>query len=41
VYVDGKLLITLKGDTIVPDFLRILDDYVERRYAEPDGVPVS
>jgi len=32
VYVDGKLLVTLKGDTIVPDFLRILDDYVERRY---------
>jgi (E)-4-hydroxy-3-methylbut-2-enyl-diphosphate synthase len=41
VYVDGKLLITLKGDTIVSDFLRILDDYVERRYAEPDGVLVS
>lgn len=41
VYVDGKLLVTLKGDTIVPDFLRILDDYVERRYVEPDGVPVS
>jgi (E)-4-hydroxy-3-methylbut-2-enyl-diphosphate synthase len=32
VYVDGKLLLTLKGDTIVPEFLRILDDYVERRY---------
>jgi 1-hydroxy-2-methyl-2-(E)-butenyl 4-diphosphate synthase len=41
VYVDGKLLITLKGDTIVPDFLRILDDYVERRYAEPAGVLAS
>ncbi|HEY4671261.1 MAG TPA: flavodoxin-dependent (E)-4-hydroxy-3-methylbut-2-enyl-diphosphate synthase [Gemmatimonadaceae bacterium] len=32
VYVDGKLLLTLKGDTIVPEFLRILDDYVERCY---------
>ncbi len=41
VYVDGKLLVTLKGDTIIPDFLRILADYVERRYARPDGVPVS
>jgi len=41
VYVDGKLLVTLKGDTIVPDFLRILDDYVERRYAEPGAVLVS
>jgi (E)-4-hydroxy-3-methylbut-2-enyl-diphosphate synthase len=33
VYVDGKLFVTLKGETIVPEFLRILDDYVERRYA--------
>ncbi|HST08685.1 MAG TPA: flavodoxin-dependent (E)-4-hydroxy-3-methylbut-2-enyl-diphosphate synthase, partial [Gemmatimonadaceae bacterium] len=32
VYVDGKLLLTLKGDTIVPEFLRILDEYVEKRY---------
>ena len=33
VYVDGKLMVTLKGETIVPDFLRILEDYVERTYA--------
>ncbi|HLV25620.1 MAG TPA: flavodoxin-dependent (E)-4-hydroxy-3-methylbut-2-enyl-diphosphate synthase [Gemmatimonadales bacterium] len=33
VYVDGKLLKTLKGDDIVPRFLEILDDYVERRYS--------
>lgn len=32
VYVDGKLKVTLKGDTIVPEFLRILEDYVERTY---------
>ena len=32
VYVDGVLQITLKGDTIVADFLKILDDYVESRY---------
>jgi len=32
VYVDGKLLITLKGERIVPEFLRILEDYVERTY---------
>jgi (E)-4-hydroxy-3-methylbut-2-enyl-diphosphate synthase len=32
VYVDGRLLTTLKGDTIVADFLAILDDYVARRY---------
>jgi (E)-4-hydroxy-3-methylbut-2-enyl-diphosphate synthase len=32
VYVDGRLHVTLKGDTIVPDFLRILEDYVVRTY---------
>jgi len=32
VYVDGALKVTLKGDTIVADFLRILDDYVEERF---------
>jgi (E)-4-hydroxy-3-methylbut-2-enyl-diphosphate synthase len=32
VYVDGALKLTLKGDTIVADFLRMLDDYVEQRF---------
>jgi len=32
VYVDGKLRVTLKGENIVPDFLKILDDYVEKTY---------
>jgi (E)-4-hydroxy-3-methylbut-2-enyl-diphosphate synthase len=32
VYIDGKLSVTLKGETIVPEFLQILDDYVERTY---------
>ena len=32
VYVDGALKVTLKGDTIVADFLRILDGYVETRF---------
>jgi (E)-4-hydroxy-3-methylbut-2-enyl-diphosphate synthase len=37
VYVDGRLLVTLRGDNIVTDFLGILDDYVASRYrtAEP------
>jgi (E)-4-hydroxy-3-methylbut-2-enyl-diphosphate synthase len=34
VYVDGKLMVTLKGETIVPEFLRILDSYVEKTYGE-------
>ena len=33
VYVDGKLFTTLKGDNIVPEFLAILETYVERTYA--------
>ena len=32
VFVDGALKLTLKGETIVADFLKILDDYVEKRY---------
>jgi (E)-4-hydroxy-3-methylbut-2-enyl-diphosphate synthase len=32
VYVDGRLLVTLRGDHIVPEFLGILDDYVAARY---------
>ena len=41
VYMDGRLLTTLKGATIVPEFIRILDDYVARRYgaAGPDSSP--
>jgi (E)-4-hydroxy-3-methylbut-2-enyl-diphosphate synthase len=41
VYVDGKLMVTLKGDNIVPEFLQILEDYVDRTYAaerEPAAV---
>ena len=32
VYIDGKLSVTLKGDGIVPEFLKILEDYVDRTY---------
>src|ERR1700745_2988276 len=31
-YVDVRLSTTLKGDTIVSEFLKILDDYVEKTY---------
>jgi (E)-4-hydroxy-3-methylbut-2-enyl-diphosphate synthase len=33
VFVDGEKTETLRGDDIVPRFLAILDDYVERRYS--------
>ena len=32
VYVDGRLMTTLRGDTIVADFKKILDEYVDNRY---------
>ena len=33
VYVDGRLKVTLKGDTIVADFLQLLEEYVATRFA--------
>src|SRR5499425_1139300 len=33
VYVDGRLFTTLRGDHIVAEFLRILDEYVDSHYA--------
>jgi (E)-4-hydroxy-3-methylbut-2-enyl-diphosphate synthase len=32
VYVDGKLMTTLRGEGIVPEFLTILEEYVRTRY---------
>jgi (E)-4-hydroxy-3-methylbut-2-enyl-diphosphate synthase len=32
VFIDGKLDRTLRGDAIVPEFLAILDAYIERRF---------
>jgi (E)-4-hydroxy-3-methylbut-2-enyl-diphosphate synthase len=34
VYVDGKLLVTLKGDSIVQEFIGILNEYVQGRYRQ-------
>ncbi len=38
VFVDGEKTETLRGDDIVPRFLAILDDYIERRYPAPGSV---
>ena len=35
VFVDGRLLLTLKGETIVADFIRILNEYVASHYGNP------
>jgi (E)-4-hydroxy-3-methylbut-2-enyl-diphosphate synthase len=32
VFVDGRLMTTLRGDSIVRDFIKILDEYVAARY---------
>jgi (E)-4-hydroxy-3-methylbut-2-enyl-diphosphate synthase len=32
VYVDGRLLTTLRGERIAAEFIAILEDYVARRY---------
>ncbi len=41
VYVDGRLFTTLKGDRIVAEFIKILDDYVESHYATREKEEVS
>ena len=33
VFVDGEKTVTLRGENIARDFIAIIDDYVERRYA--------
>ncbi len=39
VYVDGAF-VTLEGPTIVPDFIRILDEYIKAHYASREEEPV-
>jgi (E)-4-hydroxy-3-methylbut-2-enyl-diphosphate synthase len=39
VYVDGRLLTTLRGETIVADFKKILDEYVQTRYGSAASAP--
>jgi (E)-4-hydroxy-3-methylbut-2-enyl-diphosphate synthase len=36
VYVDGRLLTTLRGSSIVHDFMTILEDYVQTRYTRAE-----
>src|SRR6202790_5615600 len=38
VYVDGRLFTTLKGDHIVAEFIKIMDEYVESHYAAREEV---
>jgi (E)-4-hydroxy-3-methylbut-2-enyl-diphosphate synthase len=37
VYIDGRLVTTLKGPSIVSEFIKILEEYVEQRYVAISG----
>jgi (E)-4-hydroxy-3-methylbut-2-enyl-diphosphate synthase len=39
VYVDGKLVTTLKGDGIVEEFIGMLNSYVDKHYAANAAEP--
>jgi (E)-4-hydroxy-3-methylbut-2-enyl-diphosphate synthase len=41
VFVDGRLMLTLKGENIVPEFIKILDDYVESHYGAKTPAEVA
>ena len=41
VYADGRLLLTLKGSTIVADFIRSLENYVATHYGAAREVPAA
>jgi (E)-4-hydroxy-3-methylbut-2-enyl-diphosphate synthase len=41
VYIDGKLSTTLKGDKIVPEFLEILENYVDTHYRSDAAATVG
>jgi len=41
VFVDGRLVTTLKGPALVSEFIRILDDYVDSRYSRVSQRPNS
>jgi hypothetical protein len=38
---DGRLMTTLKGDHIVAEFIKILDDYVDSHYAAKQQLAIS
>ena len=41
VFADGQLVATLKGPTLVADFLRILDGYIRARFDRSSEAPSS
>jgi (E)-4-hydroxy-3-methylbut-2-enyl-diphosphate synthase len=41
VFVDGRLMTTLKGDHIVAEFFDILNEYVDTRYGSVKNAEVA
>jgi len=41
VFVDGRLVTTLRGERIAEEFIAILDDYVETHYAKKEAEPAT
>jgi (E)-4-hydroxy-3-methylbut-2-enyl-diphosphate synthase len=37
VFVDGRLMTTLRGDKIAEEFIAILDEYVETHYSKKEA----
>ena len=37
IYIDGEKAMTLRGDNIAGEFTRIVDEYVEQKYARREG----
>lgn len=40
VYVDGEQVTTLQGPTLAEDFMRMVEEYVDRRFPAPASAPV-
>ncbi len=41
VYVDGRLLTTLKGGGIIPDFITILNEYIDSHFGEKPATKLA
>ncbi len=39
VFVDGEKTVTLRGENIASEFVALIDDYVERKYAARQSAP--
>jgi (E)-4-hydroxy-3-methylbut-2-enyl-diphosphate synthase len=38
VYIDGQLATTLQGDSIAEEFMKLVNDYIEKRFGKGNSV---